>query len=114
VENIKRFLRESYSDAALMALRDKAELGELRRANVNHCLLGCSDAGYTFHSKRFRTASAARMAEREFMALSIGWPWGKKACKRLGWLVLPLIDAEIERRGLITLQCADLERIAAL
>jgi hypothetical protein len=102
LENVKKFLRESYSDEALLALREQAKLGKLRRADSDHCLLGRSDAGYRFHRAQ-PSQSTARKAEREFTALNIGWPWGKKACKRLGWMVLPLIDQEICRRELMTL-----------
>jgi hypothetical protein len=45
-----------------------------------------------------------RWAEWEFLRLNIGFSLGKEARMRLGRDILPLIDAELARRGMAILE----------
>jgi hypothetical protein len=54
------------------------------------------------------------LAEMEFVMMGGGWPFGKKGRARISQSMLPLINAEIERRGLSTLRSMEKEACLAL
>lgn len=96
--HIEEFLRANYSDRALVDLRAAAMQGKLSALSLTHCLLGMSDKGYVFHRrglKLFQTPPA----ETEFIEL-VSCPWFKRGRRRLSDAMLPLINAEIERRAI--------------
>jgi hypothetical protein len=106
MNHIAEFLKTEYSDHKLIELRDAAIHGELSVLSINNCLLGRSDAGYSYHRRgRFKRVNPA---ELEFILLVLNslLCFGKKFRRRLGQAMLPLIDAEINRRSLSAIEAA--------
>lgn len=119
MDYITPFLQKHYSDANLAKLLTAAESSAVNPMDGASCLLGRCDGGYgaaTYLNIDFKDYEASREAERQFMffmhvqiaGLTVpSAPAVSRANKKL----IPLVQAEIARRGAAAKESAELNSL---